>query len=58
MVRRGPPEVAGNRLEVLDRSRELELITGTCEPSQSHPFEVMMNLEVREPHLDFLAISA
>jgi hypothetical protein len=36
----------------------LELITRTCEPSQSHPLEVMMNLEVRKPHLDLLALIA
>jgi hypothetical protein len=34
----------------------LELITRACEPSQSHPLEVMMNLEVRKPHLDLLAL--
>jgi hypothetical protein len=42
----------------LDRRRELELITGTCEPSQSHSLEMMMDLEVCEPHLDLLAIIA
>ena len=31
---------------------------GTCKPSQSHPLEVMMDLEVREPHLDLLALIA
>ena len=45
-------------VQVLDRSRELELITRTCEPSQSHPLEVMMNLEVRKPHLDLLELIA
>jgi hypothetical protein len=36
----------------------LELIPRTCKPSQSHPLEVMMDLEVREPYLDLLAIIA
>jgi len=36
----------------------LELITRTCEPSQSHPLEVMMGLEVSKPHLNLLAFIA
>ena len=38
--------------------RRVETITRTCEPSQSHPLEVMMDLEVRKPHLDLLALIA
>ena len=47
-----------NRLEVLDCGGELELIAGSCKPAQSHPLEVMMDFEVREPHLDLLALIA
>jgi hypothetical protein len=36
----------------------LELITRTCEPSQSHPLKVMMDLEMRKSHLDLLALIA
>ena len=50
--------MARNRFKILDRGCELELITRTCEPSQSHPFEAMMDLEVRKPHLDLLALIA
>jgi hypothetical protein len=52
-VRRRPPDADRKH----DRS-EVELVTGSREASQSHAFEAMMRLEVREPHLDLLALVA
>jgi hypothetical protein len=44
--------------EVLGDRGEQELISGTAEPAQTHPFEAHRGLEVCEQHLDLLALVA
>ena len=48
----------GKGLQVLHDSREVELVARAGEPSQTHALEAMVNLQVREAHLYFLALIA
>ena len=48
----------GEGLEVLDDGREVELVARAGEPSQTHALKAMVNLQVREAHLYFLALIA
>jgi hypothetical protein len=57
-VRWRPPDTDRKRLEVLYDRGEVELVTGAREASQSHALEAMMRLEMREPHLNLLALVA
>ena len=49
------PEVVCERLEVLGDGRKMELVACASEPPQPHALEAMVDLEVRKPHLHFLA---
>ena len=49
------PEVVCERLEILGDGRKMELVARACEPPQPHALEAMVDLEVRKPHLHFLA---
>src|SRR5262245_23837766 len=49
------PDVVCECFEVLSDGREMELIARSSEPPQPHAFEAMVDLEVRKPHLHFLA---
>ena len=44
------------RLEILHDGREVELVARAGEPSQTHALKAMVNLQVREAHLYFLAL--
>jgi hypothetical protein len=46
------------RLQVLHNGREVELVARTGEPPQAHALESMVGLQVREAHLDLLALVA
>ena len=46
------------RLEILHDGREVELVARAGEPSQTHALKAMVNLQVREAHLYFLALIA
>jgi hypothetical protein len=45
-------------LEILRDSGEMELVAGAGESAQSHAFEAMVRLEMREAHFDPLALVA
>jgi hypothetical protein len=49
------PEVVCERLEVLGDGRKMELVARASEPPLPHAVEAMVDLEVRKPHLHFLA---
>jgi hypothetical protein len=44
--------------EVLHDGGEVELVACAGKPSQAHPLEAMMGLQVREAHLDALSLIA
>jgi hypothetical protein len=54
LVRRWPPDLVSERLEILHDGREVELVARAGEPSQTHALKAMVNLQVREAHLYFL----
>jgi hypothetical protein len=47
--------VVCERLEVLGDGRKMELVARASEPPLPHAVEAMVDLEVRKPHLHFLA---
>jgi hypothetical protein len=49
-------EVVCECLEILHDGRKVELVAGAGETPKTHAFEAMVNLEVREAHLNFLAL--
>jgi hypothetical protein len=51
-------ETVGQGLEVLDDGGEVELVASTAEATQAHPLEAMLNLQVGNAHLHFLALIA
>src|SRR5262245_3715669 len=55
---RRPPDAHRECFEVLHDCGEVELVTGSRDASQPHALEAMMRLEVREPHLNLLALIA
>ena len=57
-VRPRPPEMLCHRLQVLHDGCEVELVARTGEPPQAHALESMVGLQVREAHLDLLALVA
>ena len=57
-VRPRPPDVLCQRLQVLHNGCEVELVARTGEPPQAHALESMVGLQVREAHLDLLALVA
>ena len=50
--------MVGEGLEVLDDSREVELVARAGQASEAHAIEAMMGLEVSKPHLDLLSLVA
>ena len=46
------------RLEVLHDGGEMELVACAGKPSEAHPVEAVMGLQVREAHLDALSFIA
>jgi hypothetical protein len=56
LVRRRQPDVACECLEILPDGRKVELVAGAGETPRTHALEAMVDLEVREAHLHFLAL--
>jgi hypothetical protein len=55
-VRRRPPDVVCECLEILHDGRKVELVAGAGETPKTHALEAMVDLEVCEAHLHFLAL--
>jgi len=51
-------EPQSERLQVLNDRGEVELVAGTGQTSEPHAIEAVMGLQVREAHLDALALIA
>ena len=58
LVGRWMPGVVCERLEILHDGRKVELVAGAGETPKTHALKAMVNLQVREAHLYFLALIA
>ena len=58
LVRRWPPNVVCECLKILHDGRKVELVAGAGETPKTQALKAMVNLQVREAHLYFLALIA
>jgi hypothetical protein len=56
LVRQWPPDVVCECLKILHDGRKVELVAGAGETPKTHALEAMVDLEVCEAHLHFLAL--
>ena len=57
-VRRRLDETKGQRLEVLDDLREVELVASPREAAETKPLEPVMGIQASNAHLDAISLIA